>query len=162
MLSRWENGGGQPDRVYQRLFCTIYGRDEDELGFTSPESSGTAPRVAPTLDAETVDYFRTVFDQHIRADNLMGPHHLVDVVRAQAALLDEILPGARDEVRDDLLMLACQYNEFTGWLYQDAGDPTNAMVYSDRAMDYAMAIGNPVNTAYPDAEGEHCQRPWQP
>lgn len=150
MLSRWENGSGQPDAVYRRLFCAIYQRDDEELGFTDAEPCGTptSPRVAPTLDAETVDYFRNVLDQHIRADNLMGPHHLVDVVRAQAALLDEILPGAKNDVRADLLRLACRYNEFAGWLYQDAGDPANAMLYSDKAMDYALAIGEPTDTTY--------------
>lgn len=147
MLSRWENGSGRPDAVYQRLLCAIYQRDAEELGFDS-EDRAAAPRVAPTLDEQTVSYFRNVLDQHIRADNLMGPHHLVDVVRAQASLLDDILPGAKDEVRDDLLMLACRYNEFAGWLYQDAGNPTDAMVYSDRAMDYAMAIGDPTDTTY--------------
>ncbi|HEX5994591.1 MAG TPA: hypothetical protein VFY84_05560 [Jiangellales bacterium] len=102
-----------------------------------------------------MDYFRSVFQQHIRADNLMGPRHLVDMVRAQAALLDELLPGARNEVRADLL-LACRYNEFAGWLYQDAGDPTSAMLYSDRAMDYAMAIGGPHgHHVSSDAQGEH-------
>jgi len=148
MLSRWENGNGQPDTVYRRLFCAIYQRDEEDLGFTDDRHVGTSPRVAPTLDNKTVDYFRNVFDQHVRADNLMGPHHLVDVVRAQATLLDEILPGAKNEIRDNLLLLACRYNELTGWLYQDAGDPANAMLYSDRAMDYAVAIGDPTETTY--------------
>lgn len=146
MLSRWENGGGQPDAVYQRLFCTIYERDEDELGFVN--AARPNPRIAPSVDRETVDYFRSIFDQHLRADNLMGPHHLVDAVRAQATLLDEILPQAKNDVRGDLLVLACRYNEFAGWLYQDAGDPTSAMHYSDRAMDYAMAIGDPTEMAY--------------
>lgn len=103
---------------------------------------------APSVDAETVDYFRSVFEQHIRADNLMGPHHLVDVVRAQAALLDQILPDAKNEVRDSLLVLACRYNEFAGWLYQDAGDPPSAMHFSDRAMDYALTIGDLTEVAY--------------
>ena len=33
MLSRWENGRGQPDATYQRLFCHLYGMDDEELGF---------------------------------------------------------------------------------------------------------------------------------
>jgi transcriptional regulator with XRE-family HTH domain len=147
-VSRWENGHGQPDAVYRRLFCAVYQRDEEELGFATGQGTADAPRLAPTLDAETVDYFRTVFDQHVRADGLMGPHHLVDVVRAQATLLDNILPDARGPIRADLLLLACQYNELTGWLYQDADDPTNAMLYSDRAMDYALAMDDPMHTAY--------------
>jgi transcriptional regulator with XRE-family HTH domain len=149
MLSRWENGVGQPDKTYQRLFSAVYQRDVDELGFTTPTGrvDGSA-RIAPVLDDNTVAYFRDVFVQHIRADNLMGPHHLVDVVRAQAALLDQVLTGAKADVRNALTHLACRYNEFTGWLYQDAGDPKNAMYYTDRAMDYALGDDNPTQVAY--------------
>ncbi|WP_159104635.1 hypothetical protein [Plantactinospora sp. BB1] len=150
MLSRWENGSGQPDLVYRRLFCAIYGQNQEELGFEDPQErfGRQSSRVAPSLDPETVEYFRNVLDQHIRADNLMGPQHLVDVVRAQATLLDEVLSDAEDDIRGDLLVLAYRYNEFAGWLYQDAGDTRNAMHYSDRAMDYALAIDSPTETAY--------------
>jgi tetratricopeptide (TPR) repeat protein len=95
-----------------------------------------------------VEYFRNVFAEQVRADNLMGPHHLVDVVRAQALLLDQVLPNARGPARRELLRLAFGYNEFAGWLYQDASDATNAMHYSDRAMDFALEIDQPRETAY--------------
>jgi hypothetical protein len=60
----------------------------------------------------TVDYFGAVLLQHIKADNLMGPHHLVEVVRAQTKLLDEILPRANSSAHADLLELAYRYNEY--------------------------------------------------
>jgi tetratricopeptide (TPR) repeat protein len=148
MLSRWENGQGQPDTTYQRLFCRIYDRSADELGFIRDDTRHRG-RVAPVLATETVEYFGTVLDQHIRADHLLGPQHLVDVVRVQAELLDRILPDAKSgRIRDDLYRLSCRYNEFTGWLYQDAGDPDSAMRFSDRAMDRAIALDDPTNTAY--------------
>ena len=149
MLSRWENGTGRPDRLYQRLFCLVYDRDPDELVFGASSSALLRPpHVAPVIDPETVSYFRDVFRQHVRADNLMGPHHLVEVVRAQARLLDQVLPDATSDVRSDLRNLACRYNEFAGWLFQDAGDPKNAMYYTDRALDYALADGNATDVAY--------------
>jgi len=150
MVSRWENGAGQPDATYQGLFTAIYECDAEELGFdTAREAKGAASSgVAPAMDDETVDYFRSVLRQHIRADNLMGPHHLVEVVRAQTDLLDDILPSASSSTYDDLLELAFRYNELTGWLYQDAGNPTKAMTYSDRAMDYATTSGDLINIAY--------------
>ena len=78
----------------------------------------------------------------------MGPHHLVEVVRAQAERLDRMLPSARDEIREELLLLAFRYNEFAGWLYQDAGNPEQAMRYTDRAVDYALEIGSPREMSY--------------
>jgi transcriptional regulator with XRE-family HTH domain len=147
MLSRWENGSCQPDSVYQALLCRIYERDGSDLGFGHSGQVMRGP--APALNPETVDYFTAVFSQHVRADFLMGPHHLVDVVRAQTELLDRILPDARiDSVRTDLLRLACRYSEFTGWLYQDAGEPERAMSFSERAMDYALALDDPTDTVY--------------
>lgn len=149
MLSRWENGAGQPDKTYQRLFCLIYQQDAEELGFTSQAKTvEDAPRIAPIIDDETVSYFHDVFTQHVRADNLMGPHHLVDAVRAQATLLDQTLTGASTNIRAELTRLAWRYNEFTGWLYQDAGDVKNAMFYTDRAMDYALSTASPTDIAY--------------
>lgn len=87
MLSRWENGNGRPDATYQRLFCRIYDREPEELGFPGSAKRSTG-RAAPVVSRDTVEYFEAVFQQHVRADQLMGPQHLVDVVRAQAELLD--------------------------------------------------------------------------
>ncbi|GII24639.1 helix-turn-helix domain-containing protein [Planosporangium mesophilum] len=150
MLSRWENGHGQIDAVYQRLFCRIYGRDPDELGFVGDSVNGsiTLQRVAPRVGPELVSYFRNVFAEHVRADNLMGPHHLVDVVGTQTRLLDAMMSDARGETRQELLCLACRYNEFTGWLYQDACDPATAMRYTDRSMDYALEMNDAREMAY--------------
>jgi tetratricopeptide (TPR) repeat protein len=149
MLSRWENGHEAPDPFYQRFFCRIYGRTPEELGFVRNDPTAIMPtRVAPAVGPEMVEYFRNVFVEHLRADNLMGPHHLVDVVRAQTALLDQMLPSARGSVRRDLLMLAFRYNELAGWLYQDAGNPEGAMRYTDRSMDYALEMDGSREKAY--------------
>jgi transcriptional regulator with XRE-family HTH domain len=125
MLSRWENGNGQPDATYQRLFCAVYEREPDELGFGRTTTRTARALAAPVLNTDTVAYFSDVLEQHIRADYLLGPQHLVDVVRAQTELLDRILPDTRPgAIRDALFRLACRYNELTGWLYQDAGTRT--------------------------------------
>ena len=148
MLSKWENGHSRPDQVSQRLLCRVYGQSPEELGLANPDGSAHLPRVAPAVGAEMVEYFQNVFAEHLRADNLMGPHHLVDVVRAQTVLLDQMLPNSRGIVREDLLKLAFRYNEFAGWLYQDAGDPDQAMRYTDRSSEYALEIGDAEDTAY--------------
>ena len=90
MLSRWENGKPVDEERYQRLLCKVYDRTLDELGFVSRRDTrlGSSRRVVPNISPDTVGYFRNIFTEHIRADNLLGPHHLVEVVRAQATLLD--------------------------------------------------------------------------
>ncbi|HEV8355130.1 MAG TPA: hypothetical protein VGR24_13190 [bacterium] len=149
MLSKWENGHTRPDPVSQRLLCRIYGQSPEELGLRNPDGPVIhLTRLPPAVGAEMVEYFKNVFAEHLRADNLMGPHHLVDVVRAQTVLLDQMLPSSRGTIREDLLKLAFRYNEFAGWLYQDAGDPYRAMHYTDRSSEYALEIGNTDETAY--------------
>jgi tetratricopeptide (TPR) repeat protein len=151
MLSRWENGAPVTD-PYPQLFARVYGCSVTDLGIEGQqvESSRPArsPRVAPKLGNDAVSYFWNVFLAHIQADNLMGPHHLVEVVRAQANLLDQLLPSASGRTRQRLVYLAYRYNEFAGWLYQDAGELAPAMAYSDRAMDYALELGTPRENSY--------------
>jgi tetratricopeptide (TPR) repeat protein len=47
-----------------------------------------------------------------------------------------------------MLRFACQFMEFGGWLFQDAGDLTCAMHWTDRALDYALELGDPRVAAY--------------
>ncbi|MEV6489044.1 hypothetical protein AB0M20_10490 [Actinoplanes sp. NPDC051633] len=149
MLSRWENGHDQPDATSRRLLCYVYGQSVEQLGLQSAPATTVAVRsVAPAVGIEIVDYFRNVLAEHLRADNLMGPHHLIDVVHAQTVLLDQMLANARGDVRAELLRLALRYNEFEGWLYQDACDVDQAMRYTDRSMEYALEIGDPWETTY--------------
>lgn len=149
MLSRWENGHETPDATDRRLLCQVYGQTPEELGFPGPNSGvAVAPRIPPPVGPEMVYYFRNVFAEHLRADNLMGPHHLVDVVRAQTELLDRMLPNAQGATRNELLLLAFRYNEFAGWLYQDACNAEQAMRFTDRSMDYVLELGSPSETSY--------------
>lgn len=149
MLSRWENGHDMPDAVGQRLLCRVYGQTPQELGFDRHNRRALViPTVSPAVGPEMVTYFRNVFAEHLRADNLMGPHHLVDVVRAQTSLLGQMLPNARGNVHRELLTLAFRYNEFAGWLYQDACNVDLAMRYTDRSMEYAIELGQPWELSY--------------
>jgi hypothetical protein len=142
MLSRWENGHGGPDVVDTRLLCRAYGRTPEELGLAHRDRAPALhARVAPVVGAEMVDYFGNVLAEHLRADNLMGPHHLVGVVDSQTTLLDGILPNAGRPARRELLALAFRYNEFAGWVHQDICEAELAMRYTDRAMEYALEMG---------------------
>ena len=47
-----------------------------------------------------------------------------------------------------MLRFACQFTEFGGWVFQDAGDLTCAMHWTDRALDYALELGDQRVIAY--------------
>jgi hypothetical protein len=47
-----------------------------------------------------------------------------------------------------MLRFACQFTEFSGWIFQDAGDLACAMRWTDRALDYALELGDQRVIAY--------------
>jgi tetratricopeptide (TPR) repeat protein len=47
-----------------------------------------------------------------------------------------------------MLRFACQFTEFGGWIFQDAGDLGCAMHWTDRALDYALELGDQRVIAY--------------
>jgi tetratricopeptide (TPR) repeat protein len=47
-----------------------------------------------------------------------------------------------------MLRFACQFTEFGGWVFQDAADLVCAMHWTDRALDYALELGDQRVIAY--------------
>ncbi|MFV2018348.1 helix-turn-helix domain-containing protein [Micromonospora sp. LOL_023] len=104
-----------------------------------------APR---RVDPQVLDYFHTLLEQHFTADKMLGPCQLLGPVMAQIQVLDELRRHTRPGTTEPTLRLLAQYAEFAGWLHQDAGDTSAAMWWSDRASDWAQAVGDYQMVAY--------------
>lgn len=100
------------------------------------------------VDAEVIRYFHTVLAEHFTADKMLGPRQLLGPVLAQIQALDRLRRHARPGTTEPALRLLAQYAEFAGWLHQDAGDTTAARFWSDRATEWAQAIGDYQMVAY--------------
>lgn len=154
-VSRWENGHVVPHPPYPSLLAEIYSVDEDQLGL--PEPNGAAPRLQsglslPSLAAGRVtpDFIACLSDMlngYTRADNLIGPGHLLDVVGRHLDHLEHLLLDVPADVRSGLLQLCSRFAEFAGWLCQDAGDLPLARSWTDRALDFAEENGRPPDLA---------------
>lgn len=113
-----------------------------------------AERVSKTLDQprrvdpQVLDYFQTVLAEHFTADKMLGPRQLLGPVLAQIEVLDGLRRHTRPGTAEPTLRLLAQYAEFAGWLHQDAGDTTAAMFWSDRATQWAQAVGDYQMVAY--------------
>jgi hypothetical protein len=57
-------------------------------------------------------------------------------------------PMALGTDRAEMLRFACQFTEFGGWVFQDAADLVCAMHWTDRALDYALELGDQRVIAY--------------
>jgi hypothetical protein len=103
-----------------------------------------AARIEPDVAAP----LRRVLAEYAAIDNLVGPGRLLPLLPAQLALLEDLLRRVDGDARLELLDVAARGAEFLGWLYQDAGDPGAAAVWSGRALDYALQLGDPRLVSY--------------
>ena len=148
-LTRWENGRNEPGPDYRRLLRVVYGMTDAELGFPPTDTPDVAVAVPGTdLSTEGLAYFETLLGEHVRADNRLGPQHVIGLVEHQAHQLNIAARNARGPARRGVIALAFRYREFLGWLQQDSGRYAAAMESTDRALDMATELGDPLWNAY--------------
>ncbi|MFF3491146.1 hypothetical protein ACFYWS_07325 [Streptomyces sp. NPDC002795] len=156
-LSMFENGRRTPGPDYQSLFCEVYEATRKDLGFaleTAPSQLDALPKLpsprgpAPAATPEVLGYLKSVFVQHAQAEPLVGPRFLVPPVLSQVPLIEQLCRDATGPTRGDVLRVGLRYTEFLGWLYQDSGDSEEAMLWTNRALDYAYELDNPTLSAY--------------
>ncbi|MEV1022277.1 helix-turn-helix transcriptional regulator [Streptomyces sp. NPDC050264] len=156
-VSMFENGRRPPGPEYQAMFCEVYEATREELGFaleTAPSQLDALPKLpsprgpAPTASPEVLGYLKSVFVQHAQAEPLVGPRFLVPPVLSQMPLIEQLCADTRGSMRAEVLRVSLRYAEFLGWLYQDSGDSQEAMLWTNRALDYAYELDNPTLSAY--------------
>jgi tetratricopeptide (TPR) repeat protein len=89
-----------------------------------------------------VDYLAKILTVHRRADDFLGPKHLIPVIKGQLRILDHLCDTAPPALRRALMSVASQYAQFLGWLYQDAGNLHAATWWYDRTIEWALEAGN--------------------
>ncbi|MGH4018153.1 MAG: helix-turn-helix domain-containing protein [Pseudonocardiaceae bacterium] len=94
------------------------------------------------VDSTVVGHLARVLAEQRRAEDTLGSRHLLPPVLAQLRVIGDLAREARGRVRVGVLEMAGQYEEFAGWMHQDAMDPAGALRHYDRAMEAAQEIGN--------------------
>jgi tetratricopeptide (TPR) repeat protein len=85
---------------------------------------------------------------YVEADRLMGSMCITGPIRLQMPVVERACEVTRGADRAETLQFACQFMELGGWLFQDAGDLVCATHWTDRALDYALELGDHRMTAY--------------
>jgi transcriptional regulator with XRE-family HTH domain len=149
-IKRWEHGTVVPGIEYRRLFQRVYGMTADQLGFPPLDEDAVDHfgGGASALSKQAIDYYGSLFDDHVRADNLLGPRFTLDIVRQQVNTLGRAAREARGPHRARVLWMASRYYEFYGWLLQDLGRCMDATVSTDRARDLALELDDQSLIAY--------------
>jgi tetratricopeptide (TPR) repeat protein len=85
---------------------------------------------------------------YVEADRLMGSICVTGPISLQMPVVEKACEVTRGVDRAEMLRFACQFAEFGGWVFQDAGDLVRAMHWTDRALDYALELGDQRVIAY--------------
>jgi hypothetical protein len=124
-------------------------------GWSTDNDGGSLGDVRPLLSILTrasaipvLTALRGVHRSYLEADRLMGSMCLTGPVQFQMPVVERACEVTRGADRAEMLGFASQFMEFGGWLFQDAGDLTCAMHWTDRALDYALELGDHRITAY--------------
>jgi hypothetical protein len=140
------------------------GLDPDAAGSSSadPAGGGLTDSVGPSLrDVRPVlstlsranaipvlSALRGIHRGYVEADRLMGSLCITGPIQLQMPVVERACEVTRGPDRAEMLRFACQFMEFGGWLFQDAGDLICAMHWTDRALDYALELGDQRVIAY--------------
>src|SRR6266545_4169994 len=162
MVGKWERGEKQPSKLYRDLLCQFYKTTPEGLAFrpmnrrkflwsAATVSAATLALPAQTsrhVDPEAAALLRSIRVEYARADNLLGPTHLLDLMSLHLDFIGELTAAASGDVRTELFAVRAKYAEFAGWLYQDAGNARAADYWSDRALEWATVADDHFLTSY--------------
>jgi hypothetical protein len=78
----------------------------------------------------------------------MGSICVTGPISLQMPVVERACEVTRGTDRAEMLRFACQFTELGGWVFQDAADLVCAMHWTDRALDYALELGDQRVIAY--------------
>ncbi|MFF0578391.1 helix-turn-helix domain-containing protein [Streptosporangium saharense] len=150
VIERIADGLNMPDPARMTLGLAPKGP------FSTPDTapSGQVPLPEPDVPTKYLTTFtgtssrpvisglRHVLTGHIQAEAIMGPPLLVNAVTSQIPLIGHVCRVTRGADRAEALNFASELLEFCGWLHQDLGDFPQATMWTNKALDYAMELGD--------------------
>ncbi|MCH0556687.1 helix-turn-helix transcriptional regulator [Streptomyces sp. MUM 16J] len=109
--------------------------------------------IAPGLPEETpveeaLPVFQTLFHEYRRLGQCCGPAVVIPLSGAATAALRGLVHGAPPAQRGVVLRLAARFAEYTGWMWQEAGDDRAARCWTDQTVQLAEAGGDRELAAY--------------
>src|SRR4051794_11375840 len=150
-ISRWENGHVTPREPYIGLLAEIYQATPPELGLpvTPPQFVPHQGALGPShLSVESVALIDELLANYTKADNVLGPCHLIHVALQHLIHLEPVLIRVRGPLRGEGLRLASRFAEMAGWRSQDAGDLVAAQQWTDRSLDFLAESAELNQRAY--------------
>ena len=124
------------------------GRPTDIAGAGLGDVRPLLSNLSRTSAVPVLSALRGMHRGYVEADRLMGSLCVAGPIQLQMPVIEKACEVSRGADRIEMLRFACQFAEFGGWIFQDAGDLTCAMQWTKRALDYALELGDERVIAY--------------
>ena len=124
------------------------GRSADIAGSSSGDVRPLLSNLSRASAVPVLSALREIHRGYIEADRLMGSICITAPISLQMPVVERACEVVRGADRTEMLRFACQFTEFGGWVFQDAADLPRAMHWTDRALDYALELGDQRVIAY--------------
>jgi transcriptional regulator with XRE-family HTH domain len=124
------------------------GRPADIAGAGLGDVRPLLSNLSRTSAVPVLSALRGMHRGYVEADRLMGSLCVAGPIQLQIPVIERACEVSRGADRIEMLRFACQFVEFGGWIFQDAGDLTCAMQWTNRALDYALELGDERVIAY--------------
>ncbi|MEW1774657.1 helix-turn-helix transcriptional regulator [Streptomyces sp. NPDC086777] len=137
--------------------------DDGEGDFMSPGPAASEAGRIPTVVARSaitpaslnnapaeaiLPVFRALFDECRRLGQFSGPAVVIPLSVTATATLRGLRRGTAHAHRSAALGLAARFAEYTGWMWQEAGDDRAARYWTDHAAEIAETVGDQELVAY--------------
>lgn len=100
------------------------------------------------FDGDVVGQFRARLHTLARDDGSWGPRTALPAALGLVGAIDRSAREVQSSVRTELLGVGARAAEFTGWLYRDAGDRSQAAYWRDRATEWAQEANDLAMQGY--------------
>jgi len=124
------------------------GQSTDTAGAGSGDVRPLLSNLSRASAVPVLSALREIHRGYIEADRLMGSICITGPISLQMPVVERACEVTRGADRAEMLRFACQFAEFGGWVFQDAEDLARAMHWTDRALDYALELGDKRVIAY--------------
>jgi transcriptional regulator with XRE-family HTH domain len=124
------------------------GRPVDIAGAGLRDLRPLLSNLSRTSAVPVLSALRGMHRGYVEADRLIGSLCVAGPIQLQMPVIEKACEVSRGADRIEMLRFACQFAEFGGWIFQDAGDLTCAMQWTNRALDYALELGDERVIAY--------------
>ena len=124
------------------------GRSAEITGASSGDVQPLLSNLSRASAVPVLSALREIHRGYIEADRLMGSICITGPISLQMPVVERACEVTRGADRAEMLRFACQFTEFGGWVFQDAADLECAMHWTDRALDYALELGDQRVIAY--------------